>query len=278
MAPHIAEATAGLMMVAFVMLSTSLPAAATAEITSATATTSERRRPEAVAVTAAAGTARSPGLAWGWWDRKQRSQDQGSPRVPGVATALSDERRAVAAGYQQQVLDSSWTHAAFRAFHEMRAGRPPLSESAGGDNDGLGETGGGLGRGPLAVARRLASNLPRSGNLVVCDLLSAAGSAKKMPCRIYRRIAPDACADAQRPVAKSAAFPKIFGGCGSWPFLCWRMRHVSRYMRDPGNDSLSEQSGSLLVRPAAVLAPLSRRWRKYFPCMLRNTRCRAFRK
>ncbi len=159
MAPHIAEATAGLVMVAVVVLSKGLPIAVATATTSATAT-SQRRRP-AAATAAGTAAARSPALAWGWWDRKQRSQDQVSPRVPGAARALSDERRAVAAGSQQEVLDSSWTHAAFRAFHEMRAGRPPPSESDGGDRDELGETGGGSGGGPWAVARRLALNLPR---------------------------------------------------------------------------------------------------------------------
>lgn len=98
-------------------------------------------------------------LAWGHWGQK-RSQDEVAPRAPGSANP-QDEGRTAGAGSQQQVLDSSWTHAAFRAFHEMRAGRP-LSEVHGSDGEEEEpDTGRGVGAGPLAGVRRLTSSFQR---------------------------------------------------------------------------------------------------------------------
>lgn len=131
----------------------------------------------------------NPVLAWGSWDQK-RSQDQVTPRLSGNAKALSDETRVAAARYQQPVLDSSWTHAAFRAFHEMRAGCPP-SSAVDGDREVQDEAGGGGGKGPLAGVRRLSSNLPRCA-VSVSDPVSFSVSLVFVPircrlCRSHRR-------------------------------------------------------------------------------------------
>lgn len=81
------------------------------------------------------------------------------PQAAGSRNAL-DERRAAGAGSQQEVLDSSWTLAAFSAFHEMRAGRPP-SQVDGGDVEEESDAGGDGGAGPLAGVRRFASSFQR---------------------------------------------------------------------------------------------------------------------
>lgn len=58
---------------------------------------------------------------------------------------------------KDRVVDDSWTHAAFRAFHEMRAGRP-LSTLVVGEEDEEEEQDE---QGPLSGVRRLASRLTR---------------------------------------------------------------------------------------------------------------------
>ncbi|CAM9689900.1 unnamed protein product [Scytosiphon promiscuus] len=97
-------------------------------------------------------------LAWGQWGQ-ERSQDDVLPRAAGAANP-QDEGRAAGAASQKQVLDNSWTHAAFRAFHEMRAGRP-LSEVDGSGGEEEPDAGRGVGAGPLAGVRRLTSSFQR---------------------------------------------------------------------------------------------------------------------
>lgn len=158
MEPRIAEAIAGLIVVVTVLLS-AVPelAAAAATTTAAAAAAAGRQHDQQRSVPAAAtSTARSV-LAWGRWDQK-RSQDPVAPRTEGVAnnnTLLLDDKRrqATVARSQEQSLDRSWTHAAFRAFHEMRAGSPPAA--SGGDRvDGAGQ---GEGTGMLVGVTRFAS-------------------------------------------------------------------------------------------------------------------------
>lgn len=170
MAPQLVGITLGLAMVAAVVLSAPLPAAAAAA--APPTATRQQRQPSARA--APPGVSSNRFLAWGSWDKK-RSQDRVTPRIPGTATALSDETRlAGAGGARPPVLDRSWTHAAFRAFHEMRAGCPPPSAVADGDGREQGESGRGEGRGPLAGVRRLASNFPRCARTsFLCSLFDA---------------------------------------------------------------------------------------------------------
>lgn len=157
MAPHIPETIAVLVMVAAVMLSAAPPLAAATTTKAAAATTTP---PPAAA--RSASCSRKPILAWGWRDQK-RSQDPAAPRIKDAArnNALlgDDERRQTTfAGSQEQALDRSWTHAAFRAFHEMRAGSPPAASGG----DGVqgesqdGNIGQGEGKGPLSGFSRLA--------------------------------------------------------------------------------------------------------------------------
>lgn len=153
MAPRHVGARVGLALVTAVVLSPALlPAAAKA---AAPSTATRQRQHSARAARPRSNTL----LAWGSWGQK-RSQDQVTPRRPGTATVLSDERRVAAAGAPPPVLDSSWTHAAFRAFHEMRAGCPP-PPAVDGDGQEQGEPAGGGFEGPLAGVRRLASKFPR---------------------------------------------------------------------------------------------------------------------
>lgn len=77
------------------------------------------------------------------------------------ALLLSGEgEQAAVAGYQeQQPLDRSWTQAAFRAFHEMRAGSPSaaVSEGNGIDREQGEKARQDGGKGPLAGFRHHAS-------------------------------------------------------------------------------------------------------------------------
>lgn len=180
MALRIAEAIAGLAVAATVVLSAVTPMAAATTTTAAPAPAQaaapaqaqaratpqrQRRSPPA----SAAARSRNPVLAWGRWDQ-ERSQDPVAPRIEGVANSNalvlgSESGQAAAAvdGSQEQPLDRSWTHAAFRAFHEMRAGSPPAASAGNGiDQESQGEKAGrGGGKDPLVGFRRLASRKQR---------------------------------------------------------------------------------------------------------------------
>lgn len=94
-------------------------------------------------------------LAWG--QRRSRgpeATDKGSNRnqVQARRPTWEEEARAAAAPAEA---DGSWTHAAFRAFHELRSGLP---SSAAGEEAGK-DYGGGTTAGPFEGVRRLASRL-----------------------------------------------------------------------------------------------------------------------
>ncbi|CAN0215364.1 unnamed protein product [Ectocarpus sp. 13 AM-2016] len=170
MAPFVADATAAVVMAAAVLVSSSSTAVAATAGQPAPdrgAAQHHRRRPAssfptaAAAATAAAATSRPLVLAWAGWDRRRSSNSRDDATLRTTALRTADERMAVADDADsQRVLDSSWTHAAFRAFHEMRAGPPPSSETNGGEDEGQNEGGGGA-TGPLAGVRRLVSRPPK---------------------------------------------------------------------------------------------------------------------
>ncbi|CAB1109485.1 unnamed protein product [Ectocarpus sp. CCAP 1310/34] len=171
MAPIVADATAAVVMAAAVLVSSSSTAvAATARQPAPDrgAAQHHRRRPAssyptaaaAAASTAAAAASRPLVLAWAGWDRRRSSNSRDEATLKTTALRTADERTAVAdAADSQRVLDSSWTQAAFRAFHEMRAGPPPPSETNGGEEEGQDEGGGGA-TDLLAGVRRLVSRPP----------------------------------------------------------------------------------------------------------------------
>lgn len=95
-------------------------------------------------------------LAWG--QHRSRGRDAtDSNRNPIRARRPTWEEEARAAAAPAEA-DGSWTHAAFRAFHELRAGLP-ASAAVGeevGEDDGRGGT-----TGPFEGVRRFAVRLQR---------------------------------------------------------------------------------------------------------------------
>lgn len=98
-------------------------------------------------------------IAWG-----QRHRAGYSNQIQAEASMASRDGDLGDAGVA--VADGSWTHSAFRAFHELRAGLPPsllhadgAEEGGGGGKEGSEDS---FGAGPLGGLRRLASGMPRS--------------------------------------------------------------------------------------------------------------------
>lgn len=143
MAPVVAEAAVVVMMA--VLLSTPLAVAmdGKGKGSSLPRLQQQERRPVAAGV-----------LAWGQRRLNNSNQVKLDPKHPLGTRSPEGSEEKYESYPDDQVVDASWTHAAFRAFHEMRAGRPlsaEIEEVAEEDDHA----------GPLGGVVRLATRLSR---------------------------------------------------------------------------------------------------------------------
>lgn len=118
----------------------------------------QRRRPVAAEV-----------LAWGSRGKHDDNVVGAAARGSSLARQrvmdpkTSDSLGSMRSKSEVVVDDGSWTHSAFRAFHEMRAGRPQSDAHSEGDNEEepLGEDITSTAGGPLRRVGRLTSRIPR---------------------------------------------------------------------------------------------------------------------
>ncbi|CAN0400897.1 unnamed protein product [Ectocarpus sp. 8 AP-2014] len=266
MAPIVADATAAAVMAAAVLVSSSSTAvAATARQPAPDRGAAQHhlRRPASsyptAAAAAAAGAAASRPLvlAWAGWDRRRSSsssRDEATLRTSALRTAKG--RTAVAdAADSQRVLDSSWTHAAFRAFHEMRAGPPPPPETNGGEEESQDE-GGGSATGPFAGVRRLVSRPPKRPATATA---AAAATRQERAAKTSRKSAAGSSSSLARPVTEDGD-----AGLSTEPRkspqsepACWHMR--GRLTNTATGQTIALVEGVELARSLAFETASSRK-------------------
>lgn len=146
MAPIISEATAAVVLAALISTKSSATAVdGKGKCDNGAARPRRQRQLRQRPITAA-----NKVLAWGG---QQRRQTDNTNQIQFEADLTTRPSLDEAAYPKAKAADGSWTHAAFRAFHEMRAGRPP--QSAFDQVDEVDDAG------PLAGFRRLTAGLNR---------------------------------------------------------------------------------------------------------------------